>query len=299
MDSNNMTDHAYHELAQTVPCLPRMWRVVKRRQEINNTFDLKATEGTYEGVFTSLKSHLIRTLSSPEKFALFTHNNTVKIKISGDGTRAGSKLHLINFSYTIIGDTNCTSERGNYLLAIVKCPETGDCIRAALKELIDEFNNLDQVVVDEKIVKVEKYLGGDLKFLNQVTGIGGFASIFSCLWCKCPKSDRSDVTKEWSMRDVTMGARTVEEIAECAKKAKNCKTKFNCNSTPIFPSVPISRIVPDTLHMFLRIMDQLVYQLTFYLQHCDNCTRLSASTVLDNCNNLLRFQNFIGTIGIK
>lgn len=58
-------------------------------------------------------------------------------------------------------------------------------------------------------------------------------------------------------------------------------------------------IVPDTLHMFLRIMDQLVYQLTFYLQHCDNCTRLSASTVLDNCNNLLRFQNFIGTIGIS
>lgn len=90
----------------------------------------------------------------------------MKIKLSGDGTRAGSKLHLINFSYTIIGDKNCTSERGNYLLAIVKCPETGDCIRAALKKLIDEFNNLDQVVVDEKIVKVERYLGGDLNFLK-------------------------------------------------------------------------------------------------------------------------------------
>ena len=168
-----------------------------------------------------------------------------------------------------------------------------------MKELIDEFNSLDQIVLENKTITIEKFLGGDLKFLNQVTGIGGFASTFSCLWCKCPKLDRSDVSKEWSMIDVNKGARTVNEITEYAKKPKNSKTKYNCNSAPIFSSVPIHKVIPDTLHLFLRIMDQLVYQLTFYLQHCDNCTRVNTSTVVENCDNLLRFQNFIGTIGIS
>ena len=158
------------------------------------------------------------------------------------------------------------SERGNYLLAIVQCPETGECIQKALKELTDEFNTLNSVEIDGKMVVIE--IGGDLKFLNQVTGIGGFASTFSCLWCRCPKVDRSDVAKKWFMTDTSKGARTIEEISKCAKLSNNSKTKFNCKSVHIFHSVPICKVIPDTLHLFRRIMDQLVYQLTFYLQHC-------------------------------
>ncbi len=128
------------------------------------------------------------------------------------------KKNLINVSYTIIGDEHCQSERGNYLLAIVQCPETAECcIQKALKELIDEFNDLDLVTLGEKVIS-DKFLGGDLKFLNQVTGIGAFSCIFSCLWCKCPKTDRADMSKVWSMTDRSKGARTVEEIIECSKK---------------------------------------------------------------------------------
>ena len=144
----------------------------------------------------------------------------IKIKFSGDGTRAGTKKHIINVSYTIIEEKNCTSERGNYLLAIVQCPETGECIKEALSELINEFNNLEQFEVDGRVIIVDKFLGGDLKFLNQVTGIGGFASTYSCLWCKCPRNDRSDTSMHWSMTDTSKGARTVEEITECAKKQR-------------------------------------------------------------------------------
>ena len=205
---------------------------------------------------------------------------------------------MINVSYTIIGESTCASEPGNYLLAIVQCPETGEIIQAALKELIDEVNSLTSVTVDGKEVIVEVFIGGDLKFLNQVTGIGGFASIHSCLWCKCSKQDRSDVSLEWSMTDVTKGARMVDEITENSGKPKSSKSRYNCNTPPIFHSVPISRVVPDTLHLFLRIMDQLVYQLVYYLQTCDNIVRLSLNLDLQKCDNLMRFENFVASLGI-
>ena len=290
MDSHYVTDKGYHEIAQKYTSLPRACNIFKRRQEINNTFDINTLNGEFEGVFKSLEAHLIQTLSQPFN-SHFIQDGKVQIKLSGDGTRAGTKKHLINVSYTVIGDKQCMSERGNYLLAIVQCPETGECIQKALKELTDEFNTLNSVEIDGKMVVIE--IGGDLKFLNQVTGIGGFASTFSCLWCRCPKVDRSDVAKKWFMTDTSKGARTIEEITKCAKMSNNSKTKFNCKSVHIFHSVPICKVIPDTLHLFRRIMDQLVYQLTFYLQHCDGCVHLNPKHDLKNCNNLMRFQNFI------
>ena len=263
----------------------------------DSTCEIFHLDGEYKGVFKSLKSHLTQNLSDPSKAHLI-QDGKVKIKFSGDGTRAGSKKHMINASYTIIGESTCASERGNYLLAIVQCPETGEIIQAALKELIDEVNSLTSVTVDGKEVIVEVFIGGDLKFLNQVTGIGGFASIHSCLWCKYSKQHRSDVSLEWSMTDVTKGARTVDEITENSGKPKSSKSRYNCNTPPIFHSVPISRVVPDTLHLFLRIMDQLVYQLVYYLQTCDNIVRLSLNLDLHKCDNLMRFENFVASLGI-
>ncbi|KAJ8046834.1 hypothetical protein HOLleu_05640 [Holothuria leucospilota] len=104
--------------------------------------------------------------------------------------------------------------------------------------------------------------------------------------------------KEWSITDVSKGARTVEDIVRCSKKPKSNKTRFNCNREPVFSSVPISKVIPDTLHLFLRIMDQLVYQLTYYLQHQDNIVRVNPNIDLQMCTNLMRFHKFVKTIGI-
>lgn len=71
------------------------------------------------------------------------------------------KKHIINVTYTIIGEASCMSERGNYLLAIVQCPETGESIGKALKILIDEFNSLTSVKINGEVIKIEKFIGGD------------------------------------------------------------------------------------------------------------------------------------------
>ena len=102
MDSYNVSDNAYHEIAQYCSALPRLCNVQKRRQELNSTFDIKTITGTYEGVFKSLKDHLMQTLSDPDNFSLFVCDDVIQIKLSGDGTRAGTKQHLLNVSYTVI-----------------------------------------------------------------------------------------------------------------------------------------------------------------------------------------------------
>ena len=297
MDNHNVTDRAYHEIAQKHIYLPRGYMVKNRRRELNKTCEIFDLEGEYKGVYKSLKSHLIQNLSDPSKAHLI-QDKKVKIKFSGDGTRAGVKKHMINVSYTIIGEDTCMSEKGNYLLAIVQCPEKGEIIEVALKNLIDEFNSLTSVEINGETIEIEKYVGGDLKFLNQVTGIAGFGADFSCLWCKCHKLDRADIEKDWSMTDVSKRARTVDEITKFSQLAKTSKARFNVIRSPLFTSIPIHRVIPDTLHLFLRIMDQLVNNLTSYLQKEDNIIRCTAKTNLQNCTNLMRFENFVRDLGI-
>ena len=99
--------------------------------------------------------------------------------------------------------------------------------------------------------------GGDLKFLNLMTGLDSNASKYSCIWCKYPAEERYNAKKEWLMSNLLRGARSVEEIANCSKmKAKD--KKFNYIYIPLFDFIPLTRIISDRLHLFSRIFDQLV-----------------------------------------
>lgn len=65
-------------------------------------------------------------------------------------------------------------------------------------------------------------------------------------------------TLEWSLTDTTKGARTIEEIAEKAKLSKTNKQRYNCCRKPVFPFIPLQRVVIDSLHLYLRISDVLI-----------------------------------------
>ena len=62
---------------------------------------------------------------------------------------------------------------------------------------------------------------------------------------------------QWSISDPSKGARTVQEIKEKCKLGKTNKNRYNCKYPPLFPFIPINRVVIDTLHLFLRISDKL------------------------------------------
>ena len=94
------------------------------------------------------------------------------------------------------------------------------------------------------------------------------------------------MTKTWSMTNVEQGARTVDKIVACAHKKTKDVTKFNCNEEPVFLSVPVHRVVQDTLHPCLRICDEMVSHLVAFLLKMDNVSKSSVTAKkLENAKN--------------
>lgn len=146
----------------------------------------------------------------------------VNIKLSGDGTNIGKRLHVVNFNFTLLeeGAHTCSYE-GNHILAIFKEAEKYEHLRLALDDLRNEVEQLDTITVDGISYEIEYFLGGDWKFLALVTGIDSASCHYSCIWCKCPSEERHLTEKHWSLTDVALGARTVEENLELSKLPKS------------------------------------------------------------------------------
>lgn len=145
---------------------------------------------------------------------MILHDGVVKIKITGDGTTISKIIHITTIAFSIIGEPPCTGSSGSYLLAIVRVPEKQASLADALSSLISEINSIDSVSAGEESVRVQLYLAGDLKFLNQMMGVEGFNAKHYFLWCICPSELRFDSEKVWCTYDVERGARTVENITK-------------------------------------------------------------------------------------
>ena len=78
-----------------------------------------------------------------------------------------------------------------------------------------------------------------MKFLLLIYGLDAANAQHSCLWCKCPASERWDMTKQWSFSNPSKGTRTIEELQRLSKlpKSRN-KERFNCSRQPLFPMHP-------------------------------------------------------------
>ena len=74
--------------------------------------------------------------------------------------------------------------------------------------------------------------------------------------------------------------------------------KFNCHAAPLFTSIPLTNIIPDTLHLFIRIADQLVGQIISYLQTLD-CLEKFTKEKIEKCTNIMKFQQFIHSLNFR
>lgn len=84
-------------------------------------------------------------------------------------------------------------------------------------------------------------------------GLNSATSDFSCLWCKIHKGERWDTSKpmDYYNKDPTM--RTTEGI----KKLCHEKDNYGCIHEPLL-NIPLTHVIPDELHLLLRITDRLL-----------------------------------------
>ena len=221
----------------------------------------------------------------------------MKIKISGDGTKVGKRINIVNITYTILNEKNrAMSEKGNYLLAVIKTKESYDTLAESLSNIIEEMEQTKSINVDGTTYDLEYFLGGDWKFLVCVCGIGGANANYACIWCTCPKIERHNMEKSWSVLDPDLGARTLEKIEKFARTKK-----YNCNHAPLFSFIPISHVIIDTLHLYLRITDNLIELLIRELKRADAIEKKKQFTdnfPRDKYKHMAEYEKYLQSLGI-
>lgn len=264
-DTINLSDRAYNSLRMDLDLnLPVLNDIRDYRQGLDRKFNLFKNE---QGVFLSVRQKLEIIFSKLLQFLVLEENESLKLKFSGDGTNIGKKLKLFTFAFTCINDTaNCKIANGNYVLGLFEINQENYkelCI--CLKEIFDEIEALDEIEVANKKYKIKKFLGGDWKFMACVLGLNAANSKYPCLWCTCAQKDFCDLDKTWSIVDVGKGARTMNAAAEKIAEKEN----LGYVNPSITKGIDFKDCIIDTLHLFLRITDNLTDLLVKKLHEMD------------------------------
>ena len=292
----NISDLAWHELSVKLKEMPNLFSLKKRTEALNGKWNIAETPGEHEGVQIKFADSLKAQVERLQKEGF--NDTTIKVKLSGDGTCIGKRLNVVNFTYTILNEGNIAmTESGNYVLAIIKTKENYDSIRVSLGDLKDEMENLKEITVNDKNYKIEYFLGGDWKFLVTVCGLGPANQEHACIWCKCPREDRWDTNKQWSMIDAEKGARSLEEIMQYSRRKQ-----FNCKNPPLFPFISLDHVIIDTLHLFLRISDNLIELLIRELRRQDSIEKKSTFAhgfPRDKFKHMAAYEKLLRDLGIS
>ena len=264
-DRYDVSSRAYHEMASICKSMPKHYKLKRRIQELNKLWNIQPTPSGTIGVQQSLENRLrlrlLRLLKVAPRDAIFRHTKQIRVKLSGDGTWVGKRLHVVNFTFTIPDEGPMAySSDGNHVLAILKVPESYESLANALEDIRREVCELKKIEVDANTYEIIYFLGGDWKFLALATGIDSASSKYSCIWCKCPMTERGDLEKKWSISDPAFGARSIKENMTLAALPKSRK-QFNVSHSPLFPTIPLVNVVIDNLHLFLRVADVLINHL--------------------------------------
>ena len=164
----------------------------------------------------------------------------------------------------------------------------------SLQDIMKEVNSLKTITVDDTDFSIELFLGADLKFLATVVGIQSTNATYVCMWCKCPADKRYDTSVQWSITDTNKGARTIDEIKQFCSRSSKCGVEtFGCIKEPIFSSTPIDHVIPDILHLFLRISDVLTNLLILELRRLDGIEKQVRALNRDKATNVTQYEHFL------
>ncbi len=209
-------------------------------------------------------------------------NNTINIRLAGDGTNVAKHFTVLNFTFGFLdsfkegaldnGTLDANTALGNFILG--KYHIKKECyadLKIALKELSEKLSELKEIQLDGIRYKIEFWLGGDLKFISLVTGINAASSNYPCPWCILHKNQFSNNSFDHSINRILSGS----EYGQLHE--------------------PVENIIPDVLHMFMRITDKLERKLHDDIEELNN----TFSNTIEGNANFELYVNFLELINIK
>lgn len=110
-DKFNISNEAWHELAMKANDVPKMYGMKKRISQLNSRWNLKPIPGDAEGVQIGFQDSLKENVQKLKRSGILCKGETIKIKLSGDGTNIGKRLTVVNFAYTILNEKRVQWEK--------------------------------------------------------------------------------------------------------------------------------------------------------------------------------------------
>ena len=290
----NISDVAYHELSMVNSSIPSWSALHKTSKQIDSKCEIYAVPGSITGIQQSLKKRLeLRLQHLVNKNPSIKNETSIRVKITGDGTQVSRSMHILVIAFTILdGSENPNSPTGNHVIAMLNAQEKYENLSESVKDISEEIKSIKSITIDGHKFEIEFFMGADMKYLAICAGIQSANATFSCIWCKCPAEKRHDTSQSWCT--IEEGARTIKEIQDLAIEKKK-DLKYGCIHQPLFPSIPISCIIPDILHLFLRVSDTLINLLILDLRRLDGIEKFRSNefkpSTFENINRYIIFLN--------
>ena len=260
LDKFCVSDEFYHEFSMIENGLPRSYLTKQCRSDLDKLCHLTPTPGSCEGAQVSFETLLLQQISAFKKENPEFHygNETLKIKISGDGAKMTQKSNYILLSCVLLQrQDEVMSAKGNHTIAVVNGSEKYETLQVSFKTTFSEINSLidkGTIIVGGQEVKLEFFLGGDYTFLLTVMGLKGATSLYAFLWCKIHKDKRWETDKHFHLFNSPPMMRTLLEIKELVKKGKG---DCCCVKVPLL-NIDLDHVIVDELHLLLRLMDVML-----------------------------------------
>jgi hypothetical protein len=260
------------------------------REDVNKTFSILQTP--HPGAQLDFYESIDRLLDQISNESDTLEPPTVKLKLAAEGVKVSRISSFLVLSLAVLNDGDAVmSSTGQHTLAIVSSDEKYFTIKECFCTIFYQINNLlsqsnGNIVYEtkpNKKLRLEIFLGGDMKYLLTVIGMNVANTNFACLYCKIVKENRSDMYKYKNVYWSKEIARTNQEMKLFCSKSKS---NFGCIHPPLL-NIELSLVVIDQLHLLMRICDVLLRNVIKDSVNLDHKNSIWKKTQTKHCVNEL------------
>ena len=258
-DAGKLSDRQYARMAMADPGMERLHRLKKERAKQNGEIDVVEMEGAFDGHRRKISDLLTYILSMDEIRELYEGMDKPKLKLrlAIDGRKtsnSGVKSVMTVFSLLDEAAAGRNSQEHQYCVALYDGGEDYEEMKNSLVDVFEEVEELEKngFTHNGRVYEFDYYLCCDWKMLANLMGLNQANSTFFCLWCDCTKAEIFDMSVEdWEI------SRTYDQCVERCTKRRH-EDACGCKFSPLL-NINFFRIIPDTLHMHLRIGGALIH----------------------------------------
>ncbi|KXJ06364.1 hypothetical protein AC249_AIPGENE12538 [Exaiptasia diaphana] len=204
----------------------------------------------------SLTNEIVKFMMKDDNFKNATEGKQViDLRFSGDGRKTTKKMGSVMTTFSLPSEKNRSPDT-EYCISIYDGKESRDILSTFIKDVFKEMEEirLKGISLDDKVtLKIDWLLCADWKFMAILLGINSPSSEYFCLWCKCCKK----LIRDFSIADWKI-TRTYENCVERALETFTGNRK-GVQAIPLI-NVNFEKVIPDTLHLLLRIRGKLLNQ---------------------------------------